>query len=45
MAEGVARAAITGVQEEWARHLGPGDFEQLLTLLRRLNAHVTAGDG
>ncbi|WP_034383623.1 MarR family winged helix-turn-helix transcriptional regulator [Deinococcus sp. YIM 77859] len=43
-AEATARAAITDLQEEWAQHLGPQEFKQLLALLRRLNAHIRQGN-
>lgn len=42
--EEVARAAILQLQEEWARQLGPQDFGQLLTLLRRLYHHLQQGE-
>ena len=42
-AEQTARAAILDLQDDWAQELGTGEFEQLLHLLRRLNAHLAAG--
>lgn len=43
-AEQTARAAIIDLQDAWARQLNPGEFEQLLDLLRRLNAQLLTGD-
>ncbi|MBB5376540.1 DNA-binding MarR family transcriptional regulator [Deinococcus metalli] len=43
-AEGVARAAITELQNDWAREMGQGDFDLLIQLLRRLNAQLQTGD-
>lgn len=38
--EHTARTAILSLQDQWAAHLGQEDFDELLSLLRRLNHYL-----